>query len=335
MRSLLLLPISTLATLGILELALRWWGVLDAPSVGYGCYRFSDNPRLLYETIPRCLPSDTVSVRAGDAAERLNSLGMRDAEPTDAAHRIAVIGDSITYGPGVPMTETWPKLLERRLPGVGVLNFAVPGYATEQEVETLRVKGLAYDPDTVIVQYYMNDDDHFNLIFQDMLKSIKETPRNQYLLSLDRGWFARSRLLMFVRLALHPSGANDWEQGSVYTSLIRLRQMAAGRGMRVLVLIFPHAYGAFGLADLSVYPDSWVFDTRTITNICRELGLRCVNMAQEIHDRPRLARIPGRRLFMDGCCHLTPFGHRLAAWIAYRRLGEAVVPRGYYFDAAS
>jgi lysophospholipase L1-like esterase len=55
------------------------------------------------------------------------------------------------------------KVLERLLnegsPSVHyeVINFAVPGYNTVMEVETLKEKGLAYDPDAVIVLFCGND----------------------------------------------------------------------------------------------------------------------------------------------------------------------------------
>jgi hypothetical protein len=34
-----------------------------------------------------------------------------------------------------------------------VLNMAVPGYNTAMEVETLKARGLAYEPDVVVVGY--------------------------------------------------------------------------------------------------------------------------------------------------------------------------------------
>ena len=38
-----------------------------------------------------------------------------------------------------------------------VLNFGVSGYNTQQEVETLREKGLRYSPDLVVLAVCVND----------------------------------------------------------------------------------------------------------------------------------------------------------------------------------
>ena len=45
---------------------------------------------------------------------------------------------------------------------VQVLNVAVIGYCTRAEVELLKVKGLQYDPDEVILVFVENDFDNFN-----------------------------------------------------------------------------------------------------------------------------------------------------------------------------
>ena len=92
---------------------------------------------------------------------RINSQGFRDREfPIDKppdVFRIAVTGDSFTYGHGVETDETYDKLLEEKLNEregaltYEVLNFGVPGYALSKCAEQLRVKILAFSPDLFIV----------------------------------------------------------------------------------------------------------------------------------------------------------------------------------------
>jgi lysophospholipase L1-like esterase len=83
----------------------------------------------------------------------------------DHTLRIAVLGDSFTFGWGVPAKEAWPALLEERL-DVGlaplgldaeVLNFGVPGYNTWLQLLHWREVVSGYSPDVVLLGYYSND----------------------------------------------------------------------------------------------------------------------------------------------------------------------------------
>ncbi len=97
----------------------------------------------------------------------VNSAGHRGTEfPLEGrpeTFRIAVLGDSVAYGYSVPLPETFPAQLERRLnrradgPRVEVLNFAVIGYGTEAELELYRTKVRGYRPDLVLLAYVLND----------------------------------------------------------------------------------------------------------------------------------------------------------------------------------
>ncbi len=76
--------------------------------------------------------------------------------------RIAMLGDSILWGHGLELKDTFAKQLETLLnesseKKIEVLNFGVSGYSTQQEVELYRVKASLHDPDLVIVGYCLND----------------------------------------------------------------------------------------------------------------------------------------------------------------------------------
>lgn len=97
----------------------------------------------------------------------INSDGLRDREfvipKPDNTYRILVLGDSFTWGVGLDVEETIPKLLERRLSesseigNFEVINAAIPGYNTIEEFLLLREKGLKYKPDIVLLIYNLND----------------------------------------------------------------------------------------------------------------------------------------------------------------------------------
>jgi len=100
---------------------------------------------------------------------QINSQGLRDHEysPTKPAgvYRIMLLGDSTTFGWGVPLSETAAKILERNLnaehlPGydrVEALNAGVGNYDTVQEVTYYKTRGRAFHPDLVVLVYFIND----------------------------------------------------------------------------------------------------------------------------------------------------------------------------------
>jgi lysophospholipase L1-like esterase len=92
----------------------------------------------------------------------INSKGMRDREheyePENGVFRIALLGDSLAWGWGVENGECFADLLEERLsPGVEVINLAVPGYGTDQELWMLNREGWKYHPDLVVLCMILND----------------------------------------------------------------------------------------------------------------------------------------------------------------------------------
>ncbi len=94
----------------------------------------------------------------------VNSRGFRDRERIETKPpgrlRVAVFGDSITWGYGVEQTERFTDRLEAAgLAGraAEVLNLGVNGYGTDQELLLYRAVGRRYCPDLVLVTLYAND----------------------------------------------------------------------------------------------------------------------------------------------------------------------------------
>jgi lysophospholipase L1-like esterase len=77
--------------------------------------------------------------------------------------RVLVLGDSFTFAGKVALEQSFPKRLEERLRQAThggkyeVLNLAVPGYNTRQQALLLEERGLAFEPDLVIVAFVLND----------------------------------------------------------------------------------------------------------------------------------------------------------------------------------
>lgn len=96
---------------------------------------------------------------------KTNSLGLRNAEITvpkpPGTKRVLVLGDSFTLGWGVPFEDTYSRQLEKMLHtksgAYEVVNMGTGNYNSSMEVELFKRKGLALDPDIVVLMYYIND----------------------------------------------------------------------------------------------------------------------------------------------------------------------------------
>ncbi|MEJ0021025.1 MAG: SGNH/GDSL hydrolase family protein [Candidatus Doudnabacteria bacterium] len=86
--------------------------------------------------------------------------------------RIITLGDSFTYGLFVNNEQSYPKVLEDELNGMGcttykkfeVINLAVQGYDVKYSEERYKLRGQKYDPDLVIWFLKYDDIDYINEI---------------------------------------------------------------------------------------------------------------------------------------------------------------------------
>jgi hypothetical protein len=198
---------STLLTLFLAEVVVRAAGIGPVFHVVlHDVFELSDDPVLGYE------------LRAGapDGDFSINDAGFRDrtfpVEKPAHTYRIAVIGDSLTYGFACPQDATYPKRLERLLNGYArpgaprfeVLNFGVTGYNVTQIVERLRVLALRYEPDLILYGYALNDPQEFSYE-KETLEDLRDEAEERFHEKLRRSAFralSRSRLFLLAWHAL-------------------------------------------------------------------------------------------------------------------------------------
>jgi lysophospholipase L1-like esterase len=93
-------------------------------------------------------------------AVNINEKGLRDRlhsyERQNEMGRILVLGDSFAWGYGVEESERFSQVLEESL-DVEVINAAVSGYSTDQELLWYRNEGIKYETDLVILVLAGND----------------------------------------------------------------------------------------------------------------------------------------------------------------------------------
>jgi lysophospholipase L1-like esterase len=103
---------------------------------------------------------DFVAVRGGGPPVTTNSLGFREREippKSPDRYRIAIVGDSFTWGQGIAADERFSNLIGISLgPGYEVLNYGRPGNNMPEHLGALD-QVLPGRPDFILLQLYIND----------------------------------------------------------------------------------------------------------------------------------------------------------------------------------
>src|SRR5581483_11269808 len=161
LRHLLLAVASTVLALALLEVGLRATNVAVHDFAHdlekYGSLIVWDDAGGYFRHVPEA------SAELGRVSVRFNSLGMRDREPRipkpPGTFRVFCLGDSVTFGPGVPEDETFPARLRAELASVGVdvVVGAVQGRNSDQEEHFLAANIDRLAPDLVVLLYVVSD----------------------------------------------------------------------------------------------------------------------------------------------------------------------------------
>lgn len=161
---------------------------------------------------------------------RINSQGLRNRETQykkpQGTFRIVLVGDSRTFGWGVPIEKHFSTLLEGYFQDVEVINMGVSGFGVDQELLYLTSEGFRYEPDLVLayVPHY-GDNRHmhserwgqskprFNLVDGKLVLSncpvVTKTTSLSRLGKLDRFLTAHSAAYQIFRAALASNNPVD------------------------------------------------------------------------------------------------------------------------------
>lgn len=128
------------------------------------------NPETLFTLRPNIQTPCRVRGNNGEWIEsnaRVSAQGVRGPEygpKRESEFRIAILGDSFTFGHALMPEENYPYVLEQilnaaQLPKeITVINCGVPGFAPWQERRFLDQRGFQLQPDLVILQVYPPND---------------------------------------------------------------------------------------------------------------------------------------------------------------------------------
>jgi hypothetical protein len=298
--------------------------------------RLSPNPRIIYEFKP------DLSVTFIEAPVTINGAGFRgslypEAKPP-GTRRVVGLGDSFMFGHGVGDAAVYMQVLEELLNRFAVgtrfetINTAVPGYNTVMEVETLRTKGLAYEPDIVLIHFVGNDLELPNFIrVEEPVLALNRS----FLADLLRGAFTSSTVRGALRrhgLERSPQveGARRFvddpdEAPPQYRSMVGW-QAWEGAMAELKTLAEEHRFEPI----LITFSVTFARRQQRILEIARRLGFETLEVGETFREylaEQGLDSYRGSPLALsDENMHPSALGHRIAARVIYRRLCERQFP---------
>jgi lysophospholipase L1-like esterase len=137
--------------------------------------------------------------------------------------RALALGDSVVCGYGVEDDQTFCAKMERKLSPsrrLEVLNLGIPGFGNAEELIQLEQVGFEYQPDLIILGYFVND--HFENITSDLYR-LQEGKLFRNERASDPAFFLRDRLSRIP-------GYNFFCQHSYLLNFLRLKASNFFRG---------------------------------------------------------------------------------------------------------
>lgn len=325
-----LLLVGSLLTAAIVgEMLLRMLGYAGAPESRIGNIRLVEDPILNWRFVPHSRAQD------GKVVVIYNGAGFRDRDHTrkkpPGVKRVVVLGDSVTEGSGVEAEEIFANRLQELVgPDYEIINLAMSGLNTPQEVHILEVEGLGYDPDVVIVNFVLNDCDFFSEFHAatrytqekdakiGLLGDISIDPRIKRLLKSSAFiYFVKSRLEHLIGTITGKGESNYylnlWSQEFCFRRIAegfdKLKDLQEGKSFEVHLIIWPL------LVDYKPYAFAHIHE-----QVKHEAEMRGFNVLDLLD---AFARLSYRNLQVtaEDNVHPNGEGHRLAseAYAAWNR----------------
>lgn len=316
---LVVLGVSAVAVVGVAETAVRCCladpmdFTVEMWRYARGHKRVAADPRVGHEHIPN------TRGRLMGVDVQINSHGLRDREirleKTPGTRRILMLGDSVTFGWGVPQDQTVSKQLENLLNAAGhgpvdVINAGVGNYNTQMEVQYFFNQGYKYEPDLVVLNYFINDAEETpsysgNILNENLLSFVYFAGRVDLLLRMvgdKQDWRGYYR-------DLYKEDAPGWRMARA--ALLRLGEHCQANAHPCLVADYPE------LHELKKYPFKSVQEK--VKASAEQAGLEYVNLL------PAVAQESPRELWVTvPDPHPNAKAHRLFARHLYKSVHRAL-----------
>jgi lysophospholipase L1-like esterase len=269
-----------------------------------------------------------------------NSQNLQDyltPPKSPGSFRIAVIGDSFTFGPHMQFEDTFPKRLQRLLNlnagkrRIEVINRGVCGDSTRTEVYRTKA-ALELSPDLIILEITLND-------AEPKILSVAEKAELYDAAYLDWPIFKTLRFLRFILERIHNSNTvkeyidyhtkyfKNPETSAVFSkSLGEIKKLAEEKQIPVVAVVFP-------LFDFKIdknYP--FRESHRIISAALKEKGIPEIPLLNAFRKIPpeRLQVIPGIDNHPNEIAHRIAAEYILASLVHFKLIPETNVPLKQY-----
>ena len=223
----------------------------------------------------------------------VNALGFRENEiPKKKAriYRIAIIGDSLTYGQGIPENDRFSNLLRSGLNDNGesfeVFNFGRPGAETHHHRQILTEAVLAQEPDFILLQWFVNDVEISHAERGATAPLIPWNRLNKVLHQRSALYYLVNR--QFASLQRSLRHAEDYvenmkrrfgdpstpESKTAANELVRLIETISENDIPMGIVLFPLLVDVQG--DPAAYPLGFLIDRVLVT--CSEREIACLDL---------------------------------------------------------
>jgi GDSL-like Lipase/Acylhydrolase family len=231
----------------------------------------------------------------------LNGAGFRgpafSAAKPHGVYRIAVVGDSFTFGNGIRQQDRYTDLMQARLPGrVEVLNFGRSGDNTPEHERQVAELLTTIHPDFILLQWYVNDMEDDDMtgrpVARPLVPALHDWLNARSALynvanmkwgetQVRQGW-VRSYVAFINDRLENPQGQYAQTDSVFLRSLLDRARKA---GVPVGMVLFPDTAAPID----ERYPFGYLHDRVLAT--CAEYGLTCVDLRNDfaqVKDHRRL-----------------------------------------------
>ena len=193
------------------------------------------------------IPNRSAHLMGVDVA--INSHGHRSKEISikkpSGVTRIMMLGDSLTFGWGVPTEETvsvkLEKLFTKNDQQIEVINTGIGNTNSEMQISTFLDKGVLFSPDIVVLNYFIND------------AELTPRPTKNILMKYSAAYvFLSLRLGSITRLFfggkhwheyytdLYDDNFEGWKRTKV--SISKLAKFCQSKGIKLLIANYPELH---------------------------------------------------------------------------------------------
>lgn len=217
-----------------------------------------------------------------DVPVRTNADGFRDDDyPIEKGDRwrIIFLGDSLTFAWGVEKEKSFEHLLEKVLDArrpTEIINFGAGNYNTVQEVNLFLEKGLPYQPDQVVLFYFINDAEPVPQ--RSSLAWLGYSRMATFYWSRIKALLARydeSTTFAGYYSALYEPDAQGWKDAKA--AILQLRDVSREKGIAFQVVLLPE------LHDLVDY--TFAREHGLISEFLRNNGVEVLDLAPSFADQ--------------------------------------------------